>query len=294
MNNLLTVRIQNNMSGFSKGQRLIAKYIMEHYDKVAFMTAARLGATVGVSESTVVRFAMEIGYSGYPELQRAMQEMIRNKLTSVQRMEVTANRIGENDILDSIFSQDMEIIRRTMEETSHENFYRAADAIAGARKIYVLGARSSLALATFLSYYLHLLFENVLLVQATSEGEIFEQMIRIDENDVVIGISFPRYSRKAVKAMDFARKRGAKVVAITDSALSPLAEAADYLLLARSDIASIVDSLCAPLSLINALIVTIALKKSNEVKTVFKRLEDIWDEYGVYEKVDEHKSEPSV
>ncbi|WP_050698152.1 MULTISPECIES: MurR/RpiR family transcriptional regulator [Eubacteriales] len=294
MNNLLTVRIQNNMSSFSKGQRLIAKYIMEHYDKVAFMTAARLGATVGVSESTVVRFAMEIGYSGYPELQRAMQEMIRNKLTSVQRMEVTANRIGENDILDSIFSQDMEIIRRTMEETSHENFYRAADAIAGARKIYVLGARSSLALATFLSYYLHLLFENVLLVQATSEGEIFEQMIRIDENDVVIGISFPRYSRKAVKAMDFARKRGAKVVAITDSALSPLAEAADYLLLARSDIASIVDSLCAPLSLINALIVTIALKKSNEVKTVFKRLEDIWDEYGVYEKVDEHKSEPSV
>lgn len=294
MNNLLTVRIQNNMSGFSKGQRLIAKYIMEHYDKVAFMTAARLGATVGVSESTVVRFAMEIGYSGYPELQRAMQEMIRNKLTSVQRMEVTANRIGENDILDSVFSQDMEIIRRTMEETSHENFYRAADAIAGARKIYVLGARSSLALATFLSYYLHLLFENVLLVQATSEGEIFEQMIRIDENDVVIGISFPRYSRKAVKAMDFARKRGAKVVAITDSALSPLAEAADYLLLARSDIASIVDSLCAPLSLINALIVTIALKKSNEVKTVFKRLEDIWDEYGVYEKVDEHKSEPSV
>lgn len=294
MNNLLTVRIQNNMSSFSKGQRLIAKYIMEHYDKVAFMTAARLGATVGVSESTVVRFAMEIGYSGYPELQRAMQEMIRNKLTSVQRMEVTANRIGENDILDSIFSQDMEIIRRTMEETSHENFYQAADAIAGARKIYVLGARSSLALATFLSYYLHLLFENVLLVQATSEGEIFEQMIRIDENDVVIGISFPRYSRKAVKAMDFARKRGAKVVAITDSALSPLAEAADYLLLARSDIASIVDSLCAPLSLINALIVTIALKKSNEVKTVFKRLEDIWDEYGVYEKVDEHKSEPSV
>ena len=157
-----------------------------------------------------------------------------------------------------------------------------------------MGARSSLALATFLSYYMHLLFENVLLVQSTSEGEIFEQMIRIDENDVVIGISFPRYSRKAVKAMNFARKRGAKVVAITDSTLSPLAEPADYLLLARSDIASIVDSYCAPLSLINALIVTIALKKSNEVKKVFQNLEDIWDEYGVYEKVDEHKSEPIV
>ena len=294
MNNLLTARIQNKMTSFSKGQRLIAKYILEHYDKVAFMTAARLGATVGVSESTVVRFATEIGYTGYPELQQAMQEMIRNKLTSVQRMEVTANRIGDNDILDSVFNQDIDIIRRTMEETSHENFYKAADAISSARKIYILGARSSLALATFLSYYMHLLFENVLLVQSTSEGEIFEQMIRIDENDVVIGISFPRYSRKAVKAMNFARKRGAKVVAITDSTLSPLAEPADNLLLARSDIASIVDSYCAPLSLINALIVTIALKKSNEVKKVFQNLEDIWDEYGVYEKVDEHKSEPNV
>ena len=294
MNNLLTARIQNKMTSFSKGQRLIAKYILEHYDKVAFMTAARLGATVGVSESTVVRFATEIGYTGYPELQQAMQEMIRNKLTSVQRMEVTANRIGDNDILDSVFNQDIDIIRRTMEETSHENFYKAADAISSARKIYILGARSSLALATFLSYYMHLLFENVLLVQSTSEGELFEQMIRIDVNDVVIGISFPRYSRKAVKAMNFARKRGAKVVAITDSTLSPLAEPADYLLLARSDIASIVDSYCAPLSLINALIVTIALKKSNEVKKVFQNLEDIWDEYGVYEKVDEHKSEPNV
>lgn len=290
MHNLLAVRIQNKMSEFSKGQRLIAKYIEENYDKVAFMTASKLGATVGVSESTVVRFATEIGYAGYPELQRAMQEMIRNTLTSVQRMEVTANRIGSNDILDSILGQDMEIIRRTMEETSHEDFYSAADAIVASRKIYILGARSSLALATFLSYYMHLLFQNVLLVQSTSEGEIFEQMIRIDENDVVIGISFPRYSRKAVKAMDFARKRGAKVVAITDSNLSPLAETADYLLMARSDIASIVDSLCAPLSLINALIVTIALKKAGEVKQVFTRLEDIWDEYGVYEKVDGKES----
>ena len=287
MNNLLTARIQNKMTSFSKGQRLIAKYILEHYDKVAFMTAARLGATVGVSESTVVRFATEIGYTGYPELQQAMQEMIRNKLTSVQRMEVTANRIGDNDILDSVFNQDIDIIRRTMEETSHENFYKAADAISSARKIYILGARSSLALATFLSYYMHLLFENVLLVQSTSEGEIFEQMIRIDENDVVIGISFPRYSRKAVKAMNFARKRGAKVVAITDSTLSPLAEPADYLLLARSDMASFVDAIVAPLSLINALIVTTALRKKTEVEDIFRNLEAIWDEYSVYEKVDE-------
>jgi Transcriptional regulators len=282
------------MGDFSKGQKLIAKYIEEHYDKVAFMTASKLGATVGVSESTVVRFATEIGYTGYPELQQAMQEMIRNKLTSVQRMEVTASRIGNNDILDSVFNQDIDIIRRTMEETPHEDFYRSVDAIVKARKIYILGARSSLALATFLSYYFNLIFENVLLVQSTSEGEIFEQMIRVDERDVVIGISFPRYSRKAVKAMNFAHNRGATVVAITDSALSPLAMEADNLLLARSDIASIVDSLVAPLSLINALIVTTTLKKSEEVSQVFKRLEDIWDEYGVYEKVDDKSIEPAL
>lgn len=286
MNNLLVTRIQSKMPEFSKGQKLIARYIEEHYDKVAFMTASKLGATVGVSESTVVRFATEIGYAGYPELQQAMQEMIRNRLTSVQRMEVTASRIGNSDVLDSVFNQDIDIIRRTMEETSHEAFYKAVDAIVAARKIYIIGARSSLALATFLTYYFNLIFEEVCLVQATSEAEIFEQMIRIDEKDVVIGISFPRYSRKAVKAMNFARKRGATVVAITDSTLSPLAGTADNLLLARSDIASIVDSLVAPLSLINALIVMTTLKKSGEVAQVFKRLESIWDEYGVYEKVD--------
>ena len=287
MNNLLTVRIQEKMDTFSKGQRLIARYISEHYDKVAFMTASRLGATVGVSESTVVRFATEIGYTGYPELQQAMQEMIRNKLTSVQRMQVTEGRIKNNDILDSIFTQDMDIIRRTMEETSHENFYNAVEAICQSRNIYILGARSSLALATFLRYYLGLLFDHVVLVQCTSEAEIFEQMIRVNEQDVVIGISFPRYSRKAVKAMNFAHNQGAKVVAITDSTLSPLAEISDYLLLARSDIASIVDSLCAPLSLINALIVAIGFRRRKEAEETFTRLENIWDEYGVYEKVDE-------
>ncbi len=294
MNNLLAIRIQNKMAGFSKGQRLIAKYIEEHYDKVAFMTASRLGATVGVSESTVVRFATEIGYAGYPQLQQAMQEMIRSKLTSVQRMQVTADRIGKSDILDTVFNQDIDIIRRTMEETSHDNFYKTVDAIITARKIYIIGTRSSSALATFLSYYFNLIFDNVLLVQSTSEGEIFEQMIRVDKRDVVIGISFPRYSRKAVKAMDFAHKQGATVIAITDSSVSPLAKPADYLLLARSDIASIVDSLVAPLSLINALIVTTALKKSGEVTQVFKRLEDIWDEYGVYEKVDDQTVEPPL
>lgn len=294
MDNLLAVRIKNKMAGFSKGQKLIAKYIEEHYDKVAFMTASKLGATVGVSESTVVRFATEIGYSGYPQLQSAMQEMIRSKLTYVQRMEVTASRIGNSDILDSVFNQDIDIIRRTMEETSHEDFYKSVDAIVEARKIYIIGARSSLALATFLSYYFSLIFENVLLVQSTSESEIFEQMIRIDKSDVVIGISFPRYSKKAVKAMNFAHNQGATVIAITDSIISPLAKEADNVLLARSDIASIVDSLVAPLSLINALILTTALKKYDEVTHIFKHLEDIWDEYGVYEKVDDKSLEQNT
>lgn len=287
MDNLLAARIQNKVDSFSKGQKRIAAYIEEHYDKVAFMTASKLGATVGVSESTVVRFATQIGYDGYPQLQQAIQEMIRNKLTSVQRMEVTAERIGDSDVLDFVFNQDIDVIRRTMEETNHDNFYRAVDAITASRKIYILAARSALALGTFLSYYLNLLFENVLFVQSTSEGEIFEQMIRIDDRDAVIGISFPRYSKKIAKAMSFAHDRGAKVIAITDSSSSPIAHTSDCLLLARSDIASIVDSLCAPLSLINALIVMTSLKKSKEAKQVFQNLEDIWDEYGVYEKVED-------
>lgn len=294
MNNQLTARIQAKMPQFSKGQKLIAKYIEEHYDKVAFMTASKLGATVGVSESTVVRFATEIGYAGYPQLQRAMQEMIRSKLTSVQRLEITAENVELPNMLDAVFNQDIDIIRRTMEETSHESFYNAVDAIVSSRKVYILGARSSLALATFLSYYFNLIFENVKLVNLTSEAEIFEQMIHVGENDAVIGISFPRYSRKAVKAMHFASDRGANVIAITDSMLSPLAEPAEFVLIARSDMASFVDSLAAPLSLINALIVTTAIKKKDEVVDSFNKLENIWDEYGVYEKVDDKQSEPSI
>jgi DNA-binding MurR/RpiR family transcriptional regulator len=286
MNDCLTTRIHEKISSFSKGQKLIAKYIMEHYDKVAFMTASRLGTTVGVSESTVVRFATEIGYAGYPELQRAMQEMIRSKLTIVQRMEVTRERIGQDDILDAVMNQDSEVIRRTMEYTSHKEFYLAVDAILASRKIYILGARSCQALASFLAYYFGMLLDDVMLVQATSEAEIFQQLIHINEKDTVIGISFPRYSRKAIKAMQFAQDCGSKVVAITDTAASPLVQYADYALLARSDIAAIVDSLVAPLSLINALIVTIALKKENSMDETFHRLENIWDEYHVYEKVE--------
>ncbi len=216
-----------------------------------------------------------------------MQEMIRSRLTSVQRIEVTVNNMGNSDVLSSVMNQDIDMIRRTLEETSREDFYAAVDAIANSRKIYILGARSSLALATFLSYYFGLIFENVQLVDINSEAEIFERMIHVNETDAVIGISFPRYSKRAVKAMHFASNRGAKVIAITDSPLSPLAEPADYLLLARSNMASFVDAIAAPLSLINALIVMVTMKKKEEVTEILHSLENIWDEYGVYEKVDE-------
>ena len=287
MNQDILALIQENMNTFSKGQKRSAAFILESYDKAAFMTASKLGATVGVSESTVVRFATEVGYEGYPQLQKAMQEMIRNKLTSVQRIEVTSNRIGDADVLDSVLNQDIDKIRRTLEETSHKDFYEAVDAIVSARKIYILAARSASALGIFLNYYFSLIFDKVELVTTTSKTEIYEKMFRINEEDVFIGISFPRYSKQAVSAMNFAKRKGARGIALTDSLLSPLAQQADFVLLARSDMASVVDSLVAPLSLINAMIVATALKKKDEVSKTFQNLEEIWDEYEVYEKVEE-------
>ena len=221
------------------------------------------------------------------QVQQAMQEMIRSRLTTVQRLEITAGNIPERKLLDAVMNQDIDMIRRSLDEISKDEFYRAADAVVNARHVYILGARSSLPLANFLAYYFKLLFDSVHLINSTSEAEIFEQMIHLSPEDAVIGISFPRYSRKAVKAMRFASDRGASTVAITDSALSPMAEAATYLLRARSDIASIVDSLVAPLSVINAFIVTVAIKKKDEVHENLQSLERIWDDYGVYEKVDE-------
>ena len=222
MNIQLTNRIKQNARSFSKGQRLIAKYIEEHYDKVAFMTASKLGATVGVSESTVVRFATEIGYSGYPALQQAMQEMIRNRMTSVQRLEMTSTNIPLDRLLDSSMDQDIDIIRRTKESISHEEFYRAADALVKVKKVYIIGAGSSLAIATFLSHYFSLVFDSVQLISATSEAQILQQMVHIGEGDALIGISFPRYSMRTMKALEFANSRKAKVITITDSVHSPM------------------------------------------------------------------------
>ena len=279
------------MNGFSKGQKRIALYIEEHYDKAAFMTASKLGETVGVSESTVVRFATELGYDGYPKLQKAMQEMIRNKLTSVQRIEVTSGRIGDGNVLDSVLNQDIEKIRRTIEETSHEDFARAVDEICAAKRIYIFGVRSTGAIASFLAYYFELIFDNnVILINTTSPSSTYEHIFRITEEDVMIGISFPRYSSTAIEAMNFARSRGAHAVAITDSMASPLVQSADSILIARSDMASIVDSLVAPLSLINALIVATVLKKKDEVTETFRLLEDVWNREGVYSNHDDKET----
>jgi len=278
--------IQNRMDTFSKGQRLIGRYILDNYDKAAFMTAARLGQSVKISESTVVRFAAELGYDGYPAMQKAMQEMIRGKLTTVQRIEVSYDRLGAQDVLDKVVQSDIEKLRMTLNELKREDFDGAVNAIAGARRIYILGVRSSAALSDFLGFYFKLIFDNVCQVQTSLASEMFEQMLRVGEGDVVIGISFPRYSTRSVRAMEFARDQGATVVAITDSEMSPLYDTADYRLLAKSGMVSFADSLVAPLSIINALIVAVGRKRSAEVTATFKRLENIWDEYQVYEKAE--------
>ena len=283
MNDLIT-KIQSELPGFSKGQKQIARFILEHYDKAAFMTASRLGVTVGVSESTVVRFATELGYDGYPHLQRALQEMIRNKLTSVQRMEVAGDPMGGRDVLQTVLHADTDMIRVTLDEIDRDAFQGAVDALMGAKRIYILGVRSSSALASFLGFYFNLLFENVTLVHTNSVSEIFEQVLRVGPGDVLFGISFPRYSKRTLSAMKYARDRGARVIALTDSQLSPLARVADHVLLARSDMASFVDSLVAPLSVINALIVAVGMSRRDEIEQTFNKLERIWEEYDVYEK----------
>jgi len=274
--------IQDGMSGFSKGQKLIANFILNYYDKAAFMTASKLGTTVKVSESTVVRFAAELGYDGYPSMQKALQEMIRNKLTSIQRIEVSEGRMGGHDVLSSVMHSDMEQIRMTQEEIDQESFQAAVDSIARAKRIYVLGVRSSASLVSFMGFYFNLLFGNVTQVTSTAASEMFEQILHAGEGDVVIGVSFPRYSIRTVEAMEYARSRGATVIAITDSDASPLAGIAHHTLVAKSDMASFVDSLVAPLSLINALVVAVGRKNPEQLSSTFASLEQLWDEYGVY------------
>ncbi len=284
MPNDLIKQMEEGMPSFSKGQRQIANYIISHYDKAAYMTASKLGEATGVSESTVVRFAIELGFEGYPEFQRAMQAIIRNRLTSFQRIEVTNHLIGDGDVLDKILYADAEKIKQTAERIDRAAFDRAVDALISARNIYILGVRSSASLADFLGAGLLRVSDNVKLIRSTSGSEVFEQMLDIGEQDVLVAISFPRYSKRVVTAVEFAHKAGANVVSLTDSAHSPIAPLSNQLLLAQSDVAAFVDSLVAPLSIINALLVAISRKKQGELTERLRRLEHIWDEYEVYDK----------
>ncbi len=281
----LLKRIENSLPKMSKGHKLVATFILEHYDRAAYMTASRLGSEVGISESTVVRFANELGFDGYPDLQHSLREIVRNKLTTLQRIEITNDRIGNSDILDKVVNSDIDKIRRTLDKINHDHFNAAVDAILRAENIYILGMRSSSTIASFMSFYFNLIFNNVRHVSGSGGSEIFENIMRITDRDVMIGISFPRYSKRCINAVQFAKNQGAHVIALTDSGISPIASLADSLLLAESDMASFVDSLVAPLSIINALIVAAGVKKKEDVSNTFRRLEEIWDEYDVYQKL---------
>ncbi|MGN0344933.1 MAG: MurR/RpiR family transcriptional regulator [Lachnospiraceae bacterium] len=281
--NELTNRINQAYSSMSKGQKLLATYITDNYDKAVFLTAAKLGEVVGVSESTVVRFASHLGYKGYPEFQKALEEMVRNKLNSIQRMEVTYGRISQSQILETVLQADAEKIKYTLENIDQSAFEMAVDTILKAKTIYIVGIRSCAPLASFLSFYLNLMFDHVVQLNTNNSSELFEQMVRISDEDVIIGISFPRYSMRTLKAMEFANNRNAKVITLTDSVHSPMNLYSSCNLIASSDMASIVDSLVAPLSVINALIVALCMKKQSEVVKTLEELENIWDEYQVYE-----------
>ena len=283
---ILTV-LKDRTAEFSKGQRRIAQYITESYDKAAFMTASKLGKTVGVSESTVVRFAVDLGFDGYPSMQKAMQEMVLNRLTSVQRIEVANDRIGNQDVVSMVLQSDIDKLRQTAENVDRKEFQSVVDAVLSAKNIYILGVRSVAPLANFLGYYLNYMFNNVRTVTASGTSEMFEQIVGISKDDVVIAFSFPRYSAATLKVAQYCRTTGAKVVAITDNREAPLAQSADRVICAKSDMVSLVDSLVAPLSVVNALIVAIAAKREKELHRTFEALERIWDQYHVYEKRDE-------
>lgn len=276
--------LQQKLSGFSKGQKLLATYIFESYDKAAFLTASKLGKTVGVSESTVVRFAVEIGYQGYPEMQKAMQDMVLNRLTSVQRIGVANDRIGDQDIVSMVLQSDTEKIRQTAEMLDREEFSAAVEKIQKAKRIFILGSRSVAPLASFLGYYLNFMFNNVHIVTSSGASEMFEKLVGVNSDDVVIAFSFPRYSAATVKGAQYCRSAGVSVIGMTDSRLSPLGQHCDHVLLAKSDMVSLVDSLVAPLSVINALIVALASGQKESLAKTFDALERVWEEYNVYEK----------
>lgn len=287
MNQDVLTQLEALSSTFSKGQRRIAAYITEAYDKAAFMTASKLGKTVGVSESTVVRFAVELGYDGYPSMQKALQEMVLNRLTSVQRIGITNDRFGDQDVVSMVLTADADKLRQTEESLDREAFRAAVNAILQARKIYILGARSAAVLVNFLGYYMNYMFDNVHIITTSGTGEMFEKLVNASAEDVVIGCSFPRYSASTAKCAQYCRSVGATVIGLTNSHMSPLGQNSDYVLLAKSDMVSLVDSLVAPLSVVNALIVALAAAREQELERTFNTLESVWEEYNVYEKQDD-------
>lgn len=287
-------RLRTSQQDFSRGQKAIAAYIMEHYDKAAFMTACKLGTIVGVSESTVVRFAVRLGYEGYPDMQDALQDLVRNRLTAVQRLEVTTSMLSDQNVLQAVMNDDMDKIATTLSSVDQAAFNGAVQDTIAARNIYIIGMRSAAGLAQFLSFYFQYIFKNVRLIVTNSTNELYEQLLHVSGEDMVYGISFPRYSSSTVKALEFVRSRGAKIVALTDSAQSPIAPYADYALFARSDMASFVDSLVAPLSVLNALIIAIGMYKKEDVSATFAELERIWQAYGVYETYEAAVEEEDV
>lgn len=274
--------IQYQYPRLSKGQKLIAQYILSNYDKVAFMTACKLGETVGVSESTVVRFANTLGYSGYPKLQEALQEVIKNKLTTVQRVDMDNEYSDDSKILSKVLKGDVDNIKATLDTIDDKAFERSANKLLKARKIYILGVRSSFTIAQYLGFYLDMILDNVHLIRMDM-GDAFEQIIKINEDDVIIAISFPRYSKKSYQVVSYAKEKGAHIISLTDSLFAPVASIADDVLLVKSNMASFVDSLVPALSIANALIVSVGMKEKDDIKKQFTHLEKIWDQYSVYE-----------
>ncbi|MCI6604276.1 MAG: MurR/RpiR family transcriptional regulator [Clostridiales bacterium] len=277
--------LQERFRTFSKGQKLIANYIMDSYDKAAFMTASRLGKTVGVSESTVVRFAVELGFDGYPSMQKTLQALVRTKLTSVQRIEVSNSRIA-GDVAGAVLQADIDALRRTGELLDREQLEKCVDAILHARRIYIVGVRSSAAIAFFLNFHLRSAFDNVQLITSASTSEMFEQMIHVTHEDIVLGISLPRYSVRTVKLLQYARARGATTASITDKVDAPAGRVSDCVLVAKSDMVSVVDSLVAPMSVVNALLALISRRQEQMLSRTYQDIERLWEEYDVNEYVE--------
>ena len=281
----LLQRIEKKSSEFSKGQRRLAQYITENYDIAAYLTASKLGKEAGVSESTVVRFAYQLDYEGYPELQKAIQVIVKTNSNSIQRMSLSSKRYQEKGVLKSILYTDSERLRDTIQSgVDEEEFNRSVMLINDARRLYILGARSAAYLAGLMGYYFKMMFDNVIIVDANSTSETLEQIYDISDKDVMMGITFPRYSKRTICALQYAKNHGAKTIALTDNMQSPIVEYADCKLIAKSDVMTIVDSLVCPLSVVNAMVTAIALLRKDDVEKRLMALEEFWNEYDVYNR----------